>query len=232
MEDLTGLVFGNWKVLKYVGLKYDKRHYWLCQNTKTGELRERRSDKIKGNQHTSKNKTNTYDYLLNKNFGLLKVIEITNKTTNNWNRIIKCQCECGNIREYSFESLLNNGAFSCGCTKRSSGEQKIKDILTKYKIPFEEQKMFDSCRFQDTGRMARFDFYVNNKYIIEYDGQQHFKSVEYFGGNDALKRTKQHDKYKNNWCKKHKISIIRIPYTRFEELCLNDLLLTTSQYII
>lgn len=36
-------------------------------------------------------------------------------------------------------------------------------------IPFETQKTFNDCYFE-SGWPAKFDFFVQNKYIIEYDG--------------------------------------------------------------
>ena len=37
---------------------------------------------------------------------------------------------------------------------------------------------------------------------------------------------------KNNWCKTNNIPIIRIPYTHYDTLTLEDLVLNTSKYII
>lgn len=63
-----------------------------------------------------------------------------------------------------------------------------------------------------------FDFYLpQNNIIIEYDGQHHYFPVNFNGITDeeALenhKMTKKHDKQKDNYCLKHNIKIIRIPY--------------------
>lgn len=79
----------------------------------------------------------------------------------------------------------------------------------------------------------RFDFYVNNKYLIEYDGEQHFVQREK-GWNDPekLKATQERDNFKNNWCKENNISLIRIPYTHLKDLKIGDLLLETSKFIV
>ena len=71
------------------------------------------------------------------------------------------------------------------------------------------------------------DFYVNNKYLIEYDGKQHFQDEGLFD----YEKIHQHDLIKSQWCKNNNIQLIRIPYTRYEELCLEDLLLETSNFI-
>ena len=48
---------------------------------------------------------------------------------------------------------------------------------------------------------------------------------------EQFKKTQEHDKYKNQWCKNNNIPLIRIPYTHLKDLCLEDLLLETSKFI-
>ena len=57
----------------------------------------------------------------------------------------------------------------------SIGEDIIINILKENNIPFVTQKTFENCRFPYSNRKARFDFYIDNKYLIEYDGEQHFR---------------------------------------------------------
>jgi hypothetical protein len=113
---------------------------------------------------------------------------------------------------------------SCGCNK-SKGELKIAQLLLAAKIPFETQKSFNSCRFPETNRLAKFDFFVNNSYIIEYDGIQHFDERFGWNTNDNYLKNKNRDEYKNQWCKENNIPLIRIPYTKYNTLTLNDLII-------
>ena len=53
--------------------------------------------------------------------------------------------------------------------------------------------------------------------MIEYDGEQHFKPIEYFGGEEAYQNRIKNDEIKNEYCKMHKINLIRIPYTLGED---------------
>ena len=114
----------------------------------------------------------------------------------------------------------------------------IKDIESNYivlennNIEFEIQKTFPNCKFLDTGYEAKFDFFINNKYIIEYDGQQHYyyKNNNTWNNKQNFDKVQEHDKYKNNWCKENNIPLIRIPYTQLQNLKLEDLLLETSQF--
>ena len=39
------------------------------------------------------------------------------------------------------------------------------------------EKTFSTCINPKTGKQLRFDFYVNNKYLIEYDGIQHYRTT-------------------------------------------------------
>ena len=83
----------------------------------------------------------------------------------------------------------------------------------------------------------KFDFYINNQYLIEYDGEQHFFPTSFYGSDrDDIEQKfqcqQQYDKIKDTFCKKYNIPLIRIPYTRYNNLCLEDLTLKTSKFIV
>ena len=61
--------------------------------------------------------------------------------------------------------------------------------------------------------------------MIEYDGEQHYKAIDCWGGEKALKRCQKRDEIKNKYCKKNGITLIRIPYWDFENI---ETILTTS----
>ena len=67
------------------------------------------------------------------------------------------------------------------------------------------------------------------QYLIEFDGKQHFTS-DGWDGEIGLQRNQEHDTYKNQWCKDNNIPLIRIPYTHYKDLCLEDLLLETTNW--
>lgn len=164
-----------------------------------------------------------------KRFGKLVAIEPIG--SNKQGRILwRCQCDCGNEHITTAKLLLNGGCQSCGCLK-SKGESKIQTILTINNINFIKEKSFQNCK-SNTGTSLRFDFYVNNKYLIEYDGQQHFYDINYFGGEEQFKKQQQYDKIKNEYCKSHNIPLIRIPYTHYDKITMDDLRPETSQFLI
>lgn len=166
--------------------------------------------------------------LLGKKFGKLTVIE--ELPPENYESKWRCQCDCGNVVNNVTGWHLTKGIVnSCGCLI-SKGENKIKQLLIEHNIPFETQKTFDTC-LSDKGYLLRFDFYVNNKYLIEYDGEQHFLTEpNSLFSNEQLEMIHQNDTIKDEWCKNNHIPLIRIKYTKYNTLCIEDLLLEEEQW--
>ena len=54
--------------------------------------------------------------------------------------------------------------------------------------------------------------------MIEFDENQHFAPVKYFGGQDAFERTQRNDAIKNEYCITNNIHLLRIKYTDFEKI--------------
>ena len=163
--------------------------------------------------------------LTNKTFGKWIVIEKTNKRASNGGVYWHCICECGNEKNILAQSLLNGQSLSCGeHSNISKGNSKIIEILNSNNIQYETEKKFNSCKDK---RELPFDFYIENKYLIEYDGKQHFDKNSIFD----YEYTHNHDLLKSKWCKENNIPLIRIPYTHYDNLCLEDLLLETSSFI-
>ena len=170
--------------------------------------------------------------LTNQVFGKLTVITRVNslKTKNYSKTLWLCKCECGTELIVQGQSLVSGNTQSCGCIK-SRGEEKIAKILNDNKIQFEKEKIFSDAK-SPRGGYYRFDFYVNNQYIIEYDGKQHFQNSSWGRKTMSVEHAKQIDNEKNQYCLQHNLPIIRIPYTYYNNLKLSDLLLETSQFQI
>jgi hypothetical protein len=77
--------------------------------------------------------------------------------------------------------------------------------------------------------IGTFDFYVKDKYFIEYDGEQHFTKGLF--NDDDLTYIRTHDKQKNHYCFENNIPLIRIPYAK-KEIKLEDVLLETSTFVL
>ena len=99
-----------------------------------------------------------------------------------------------------------------GCPKcnSSKGEKIISDFLIENNIDYISEHKFDDCRDKYP---LRFDFYIPSmRTCIEFDGIQHFKPVDFFGGNKNLKEVKRKDSIKNEYCNDNNIKLIRISY--------------------
>lgn len=160
--------------------------------------------------------------LINKKFGKLFVQEFYGIKNNQ--RYWKCICECGQERILSSYVLLSGHTESCGCIRSSAvskSEIKIAEFLKSKNIKFETQKTFDDC---SDVRHLHFDFYLTDyNILIEYDGQQHFVPVEYFGGENSFNTLQSHDKIKNEYCISHHITLLRYNYKSTINSILEDI---------
>ena len=229
-----GLQFGELTVLKNEYVANDRHLFVKCKCSCGREEVFRATDLINKKYEKCKECRKIPQYIneIGNVYGRLTVLEYagnTEKGQAKW----RCQCECGNITEVKGTSLRNGQTRSCGCIN-SIGEEKIISILKQNQIQFKTQIRFSDCK---AAKQLRFDFGIYNEngqlqYIIEYDGIQHFFSVKN-GWNtpEVLKEVQKRDKIKNDYCIKNNIPLIRIPYTRYNDLELKDLLLESSDYI-
>ena len=115
--------------------------------------------------------------------------------------------------------LLSGKKGGCNiCHGVSKGENEIARTLKQLSIDFEKQKKFADCKYKGN---LYFDFYVQfygKTYLIEYDGIQHFKPVDFFGGIEAFKLSKIRDKIKDDYCKNNDYVLLRIPYYNFDNI--------------
>lgn len=163
-------------------------------------------------------------------FGFLTVIEEDlnyKKEKNLKNGNIYWKCFCNNCQSYitvNGASLRNGLTNSCGCIK-SKGELKIKQLLKFNNIIFEEQKTFESCRNLKTNCLLKFDFYINNSFLVEFDGVQHFNfSKKGWNTEENFHKIQERDLIKNNWCRENNIPLKRIPYWALESLTIEDIM--------
>lgn len=135
---------------------------------------------------------NIYDYSL---------IEYKNAHTK-----VKIICEKHGIFEQKPYSHLQN--IGCPRCNSSKGEIEIIKRLENLKINFETQKKFNDCKYKQN---LSFDFYLPEYNIcIEYDGEQHYKSVEHWGGDTSFNIRLKRDQIKNDYCLNNNIILYRI----------------------
>ena len=153
-----------------------------------------------------------------------------------------CRCKCGNEIIATGKSLRTGSKLSCGCMKKSKGELYIEQLLEENHIIYAEQytQYIEQNSYKVEGKHPFFfDFAILNNekellYLIEFDGSQHFSAKENSKWNteENLEKTKNRDNIKNQWCKDNNIPLIRIPYWHLPNLCIEDLKIESSKFII
>ena len=131
----------------------------------------------------------------------------------------KCLCPlCGKTFDALPAKVLSNHTTSCGCKISSSPERIITSILDELGINYSKQYRFSDCRDKYS---LPFDFAIFNgdtlMFLIEYDGEQHFRPVDFWGGDEAFEIRKRHDSIKDEYCKSHGIPLFRFSYVNDEE---------------
>lgn len=236
--DLTGQKFGRLIAIQKTNKKKGNEWLWQCKcdcgnicevtgvRLRTGQTKscgclKKETDKMP--------KGNVID-MTGKKYGHYTVIKRAGSSkTGEAMWLVECDCPAHTKNIIIGRALREGRTLSCGCERRSHGELKIAELLHNNNIPFVQQKkMF---KFSN-GYYAKFDFYINNQYLIEYDGIQHFSDVHGWNNKTNLQKTQERDMIKNQWCKENNIPLIRIPYTHLQDLCLEDLQLETSKFII
>lgn len=254
-ENLQGKIFGYLKVL-YRIKNIGKHTAWKCECLRDGNLVDVRADHLKEGRVIScgcYNKEKSAKHLRNINHkgknmkdisgyisGFLIAIEPTDKRIQYGEKdsrvIWKCKCynpehiqpvEC----EATSTAITQQQKLSCGCIK-SKGELTIINFFQKNHIYYEREKTFETCK-NENNQYYRFDFYVENKYLIEFDGKQHYQATNNgWNTKENLKQIQKNDKIKNKWSFENNIPLIRIPFYHLENLTLEDLKLETSKFIV
>lgn len=234
-NDLTGQKFGRWTVQYRIEQKTKKRGIiWHCKcecgnekNVSAEALRrgESRSCGCLAREKSSENGKKCRIDLTGQKFGKLTALyPIYSENNESKHTRWFCKCECGNQLSVDMGNLRSGKTQSCGCVN-STNEEKIIKILTENNIEFKYQH-----QFQDLP-LKYYDFYIEDKYIIEYDGQQHF----YYSGTgwdtkEHFERVRKNDLEKNNYCFTKNIPIIRIPYGSNYDI--KDLKLETTRFLL
>jgi len=156
--------------------------------------------KIKSNEDFVKlaNEIHNYKYDYSK----------TNFTFSVGKIIIICPIH-GEFKQLAKNHLCGRGCPSC---KTSNGEREIMKILESNNVNYTYQKKFEKCK---NIKNLPFDFYLEDYSIcVEFDGEQHYKATEYFGGEKTFEKIKIRDKIKEKFCQENNLKLIRI---RFDE---------------
>lgn len=162
-------------------------------------------------------------------YGQLEVIgpdeTYVSNESNGWKSKWICQCECGNRISVFGTNLTRLHTTSCGCANRSIGEKNIENLLKSNGINYAREYTFSDLKDK---KKLRFDFAIfdeNNSlsHLIEFDGRQHNNDYTPWNSEETLVERQARDRLKDEYCKKHNIRLIRIPYEKRDTMTLQDL---------
>jgi hypothetical protein len=104
------------------------------------------------------------------------------------------------------------GVDGCPVCNESKGEKKISIYLDSKKLKYIREYKLPNTNY-------RYDFYLPElNMLIEYDGEQHFRPVDYWGGLKRFKEILEADKNKNILAKLHNMTLIRVGYKKYDTL--------------
>lgn len=135
------------------------------------------------------------------------------------NYTTKLQCRCKKC-EFLWEALPGNLYQGTGCPRcnMSKGERKIEKYLLDHEIKYIAQyfvKTEDSKFY--------IDFYLPDYNVfIEYNGEQHYIPIEYFGGELQFNKQLTRDNNLRLYCNNNNIQLIEIRFDQNVEEILNS----------
>lgn len=126
---------------------------------------------------------------------------------------VKLKCnKCGQVfYQTPHHHLAGEGCPNCN---KSRGEERIKLFLENNNIKFIREKKYYNCKDKF---LLPFDFYLPEyNLLIEYQGDQHFRSYGKFGGKEKLIKQQLHDNIKREFCSKEENpNLLEITYKEY-----------------
>lgn len=221
-KSLIGQRFNYLVVIGEADSKYGKLH-WLCRCDCGNETIVSSSGLLSGHTkscgcYQDAVASNThFEDLAGMKIGLLTVLKRVEDSSRGDVRYL-CQCECGNKKIIRGTPLKDGRTLSCGCYSQSFGEQYIDDILFNIGLNYDTQVKFKDLTGLSGGVLS-YDFSIEDGDellgLIEYQGEQHFKPVDIFGGQLQFEKQQLHDDLKREYAKNYlNVPLLEIPYTK------------------
>lgn len=131
--------------------------------------------------------------------------------------VITCPIH-GDFKQQAYSHLIGCGCPQCS-TSLSKGENKIAKFLLSNRVTYVSQYKIKNDNLFSNRKEMHVDFYLpKENIIIEYNGQQHYKEVSYFGGEIKFNEQKERDMALRQYCKEHGIKLIEIPYSDYDNI--------------
>ena len=128
--------------------------------------------------------------------------------------------------------LLGRG---CSICRNSKGELFIKQILDVNNIKYKQQYKFNNLRYKD---LLKFDFAIidnkeNVEYLIEFNGEQHYKfKTKFHKSQEGFIISQYRDSLKLSYCLENDIPFYVIKFDDDINSKMNDILKKHSTTLI
>ena len=143
-------------------------------------------------------------------------------------------CESCNNYEYYVKPTVFLEGRRCPKCSESHGEKLLSEYLLKKELILKKEYKFEDCKDKNC---LKFDFALFNKNsflgLIEFDGIQHFESIDFFGGDLKFLDTLKKDFIKTEYSESKNFPFLRIKYNQLNNIenILDDFLSNSEKYI-
>lgn len=203
---------------KYKGMRHPIMHQYLCGHTRKvtpASVLMGHECKICSCIETARNRALSHNEYVKRVKEINPHIKILGTYISMINKI-DCECiKCGYIWKVIPYSL-----FISGCPKCSSphGEKRIKDFLEDNNIRYIPQYKYQDLLGSGRRKLS-YDFYLlDYNTLLEFQGEQHERSIDYFGGEEKFKIQQEHDRRKREYAKEHEIDLLEIWYYDYDNI--------------
>lgn len=227
VRDLTGQPFGRWTVLDLVvESELSRERSWKCRCQCGTERDVVEASLVRGVstscgclcvENAAISARARIRDLTGCRYGMLLVLENAGLVsypggakTSLW----LCRCDCGVEKVVAMPTLVEGGTQSCGCATGSRMEAHVRRFCLEHALAFTPQRSFPDLR-GSAGRPLAFDFEAMTPagtVLIECQGEQHFRPVEWFGGQEKFEQQQINDEAKRAWAAQAGVELVEVHY--------------------
>lgn len=120
-----------------------------------------------------------------------------------------------------FKQIANAHLRGCGCPhcNISRGEEKVMFCLDKMGMKYETQYKINNEFLFCENKSIYLDFFIPSMNVaIEYQGEQHYRPTGFIDNEERFTHQQERDNAVRYYCKEHKIKLIEIPYTKYNNI--------------
>ena len=229
-SDVIGKKYGRLTVIDFVKIKNQEAIYLFeCDCGKRVELSMHsvKQGVVKSCGCLKQDRLDSFKSdIIGKKFGNLLVLSYVGINAVGGTKF-DCLCDCGEHIVTDKASLKRGLVRSCGCI-RSLGENNIKSVLSEAGINYIPQYKFPDL-VSTKNKKLPYDFAIIDDAeqvlrLIEFDGPQHIKPYDFFGGIEKFLTVQENDNLKNQYALSHDIPLVRIPYKKKDSIAVDDLM--------